>query len=129
MWLATKIGFYSIVKKHDEEDTFIIRARERNDIEELKRSLHFLKKRKVYEYKDSDYLCRIFVNSEELKVIMVSLVNEIDYDNFKNEIKKNKKQKGKLPYYSNIWYEMFLYQKRNEKHKGNLIFYPYEQIV
>lgn len=123
MWLATKFGFYSIVKNEDPEfqGDFVIRAREHKDLFNLKQELEELNSRSIYSSKITDYKYRIFVSQEELSKLMIMFSESIDYSNFKDKIKSTPNQKDKLSYYSEIWGVMSDYQYRNSKSK----FKPY----
>lgn len=114
MWLATKFGFYSIVKS-SENNSFMVRSRERKDLDNLKRNVLNFKNRKIHFSEITDYKYRIFINKEELAELMLFISENVDYSNFKDKIKSSLDQKDKLPYYSEIWGVMFDYQHRNDK--------------
>ena len=114
MWLATKQGFYSIVKDNKSSD-YIVRARSRVDLQNLKKLVESISDRGIITTRESDYMFRIFVNQQELFEITLSLSIEIDYHNFKDKVKDTPTQKDKVGYYSEIWGTMFDYQIKHNK--------------
>jgi hypothetical protein len=98
MWLMTKFGFYSIVRK--DEGRFHIRSRERVDIENLVRLVP-LTNAEILESRTTDYRFRVIVGHEELMSVLKSLGNELDYDNFKSCIDRTPGQSHK-PYHE-VW--------------------------
>lgn len=104
MWLATKYGFYSIVKSKEQENCYMVRARKAIDLKNLR-----LKKR-IHKSNETDYMFRIFINTQELLNLMVKFGSNIDYSNFKDKIAKVKNQKEKVPFYARIWSIMYEFQ-------------------
>lgn len=123
MWIATTIGFYSIVQKehHDDSDgkkLFVIRARTKDDLQRLvdliqpKLKLYAGDtpvKLKIYEYEKSDYQYRIYLDTEEdLATTLATLAEKVTYPNFKDEIAEIPHQQDKAPAYANLWLKLFL---------------------
>ena len=77
---------------------------------ELKKSLEEIKDCSIHQDNQADYRYRIFVNQNQLKVIMDLMSSTLDYDNFKDSIYSNKSQKDKLDSYHKIWDVMYEYQ-------------------
>ena len=94
MWLMTKYGFYSIVRKDPE--TYHVRSREMQDIENLIRHVP-LPGAKILDTTGSDYAARIIVGQDEVLTILNFLGTNIDYDNFSDVIEKMPDQAHK-PY-------------------------------
>lgn len=117
MWIASKYGYFSIVKK---DGGWHIRARSKEDLELLRTAVggdfvHLV----VHLTPEADYCSRIFVEDDpEGKKLMEALFStleaSIDYPNFKDEVGKISSQKEKLKYYGRIWSEMMDYQARKE---------------
>ena len=99
MWLATQHGFYSIVQKGT--DLYFIRARRRQDLENLKELTGL--DAEVHEWPLADYRYRIMVDLESLLEIMVMMTAALDYPNFKERIYEREEQSHKLKYYQQIW--------------------------
>jgi hypothetical protein len=109
MWIASKYGFFSIVKK---ADGFHVRARVRHDLENLCAALKWHDDN-IKCATDADYRYRIITDELGLTFIFGTLENSIDYDNFKTEIASGE-QADKLPVYHRIWTEMHGYRTRKE---------------
>ena len=116
MWLFTKCGFFSIVKK---TDGFHIRARKRGDLEALREE--FRQDRDfvlppIAETNGNDYAYRIVISSETLlPLIFNNLARSIDYSNFKSKISATPDQRDKLPALHNIWEIMANYQETQRR--------------
>lgn len=99
MWLATQHGFFSIVQK--ESDLYFIRARLRQDLENLKQLAEL--DDEIHEWPQADYRFRIMVDMESLLEIMVKMTTALDYPNFKGRIYEREEQSHKLGRYHRIW--------------------------
>ena len=93
MWLCTRYGFFSVVCAREgdrptaqvDPSRLMVRARSRKHLEALKASHPFLHDLPIVESGDTHYPFRIFVMKGIFASIAAGLVDEIDYDNFKNE--------------------------------------------
>jgi hypothetical protein len=105
MWIASKLGFYSIVQKPSHLDpdgpaVFQVRARDKADLKRLTKEYPT----EIHEYCYSDYPYRIIVpTAEDLAKVMRILGDSIDYDNFKDKIEETPNQKHKLHAYKQLW--------------------------
>lgn len=123
MWIATTIGFYSIVQKehHDDPDgkkLFVVRARARDDLQRLvdliqpKLKLYTGDKPvkiKIYEYEKSDYKYRIYLETkEDFEATLAALAKTVTYPNFKDEILEIDHQRDKVQPYSDLWLGLLL---------------------
>jgi hypothetical protein len=94
MWLFTRYGFYSAVCAHQAEgrgvvdlDRVMVRARSRIHLERLiARFPDILRDCTIVDFAGTDYAFRIFVSKTDWSKILVSFNEEIDYDNFKDEV-------------------------------------------
>ena len=117
MWIASKYGYFSIVKK---DGGWHIRSRKVEDLELLKGAVGGeFGNQSVHLTPDADYCARIFVQDDplgkkQMDDLFSSLESSIDYPNFKSEVAKVSSQKGKLPFYGRIWGEMMDYQRREQ---------------
>lgn len=107
MWIASNIGFYSVVKKrphfrHDGPEVHVVRARDKADLCRLLAKISEppgfewknLSATRIHEWDYSDYRYRIYVESrEDFAAIFTALGSTIDYANFKDEIKATRHQK------------------------------------
>ena len=117
MWLMTKMGFFSIVKKGDvfgKKDTWCVRARARKDLENLK-EFSVLKGDIIETLEDADYHYRVFINGKELDNLFRLLPSSIEYPNFKQMIHKNSDQEEKHPFYLECWKALWVYQMVKER--------------
>lgn len=127
MWLFTKYGFFSIVKK---TDGFHIRARKRGDLEALREE--FRQDRDfvlppIAETKGNDYAYRIVISSETLlPLIFNNLARSIDYSNFKGKISATPDQRDKLSPLHQIWEIMSEYQTYQERDKTSFIEFDFD---
>ncbi len=110
MWLFTKHGFYSIVRKKESE--FHVRARLKGDLENLIRVVGL--EAKIITTRDADYRYRLVVGGQDVARVMECLGQEIDYSNFKGKIASDPKQRGRLGAYHEIWSVMYGVQRREE---------------
>ncbi len=106
MWIASKLGFYSIVRKPTPyaEEIFHVRARLRPDLDKLLQATRLHKT--IEEWPEADYRYRFFATDADLRHIMSSLATMLDYDNFKSAIGRTPDQKGKLAAYHSVWQQM-----------------------
>ena len=107
MWTATKVGFFSIVRKKEKD--FHVRARLRPDLVELMNLAGI--ESEIFESEYADYRFRIVVDSDTVRKIGAVLFKEIDYDNFKNTIHDSSTQREKCEAYRNIWSMMWVLQE------------------
>jgi hypothetical protein len=83
MWIFTKYGFFSIVANGDD---FVVRARSKMHLENLRRRFEDLKACPVDEKSATDYPCRIYVQRKTWLEVVRRLTGEVDYTNFKKEV-------------------------------------------
>jgi hypothetical protein len=110
MWLATKYGFFSIVKKGGK---FHVRARVKRDLENLVAATHI--DAKIIESETTDYRYRVLVDGAGLGIVVMTLATTLDYDNFKGHIHDLPDQADKSEAYANIWGIMAQMQWRGQK--------------
>ena len=115
MWIATRIGFFSIVKK---DEGWHIRARVKADLERLR---DFVLEEagidigSIQTWPDADYRWRCITSEELVLLEMVeALALDIDYPNFKNEVASQPDQRDKLDAYSELWGALFTLQQWGE---------------
>lgn len=87
MWIVTDRGFFSVVDKGKPEGCLCIRARVREDLENLCR-LDSLRSYAdtIEESALSDYRFRIYPKREDWSEAAADLSEQIDYDNFKSAV-------------------------------------------
>lgn len=94
-----------------------MRARIRAHLERLKeRFPDLLAGCEVVEFAGTDYPYRCFVDKATWSKVIAALNDEIDYDNFKDEVKRHQGPSGSayLDALHDVWAEMARLQKRFE---------------
>lgn len=110
MWLMTPRGFYSAVQKRGDAPTRLtVRARDKQDLENLKDLLPNAKPYRKRGY--SDYPWRINVSVAEWAEVCAQLALEVTYDNFKDEVKRVQGSE-RAAVYSRVWSALLNIEKR-----------------
>jgi len=109
MWIATKNGFFSIVKK---EDAYHVRARVKGDLERLldaaKRNDDFTGDYPIESWPDADYRYRIRLQEgRDYRTLFQVLGESVDYNNFKDKIADTEHQSEKCDAYSTLWSNLY----------------------
>lgn len=107
MWIASKLGFYSIVRK---AGGWHVRARVRGDLVNLA-AVAGLDPETIEEWPAADYRWRIRVKKRFLSRVFRVLEASIDYPNFKSEIAATPEQRPKLHTYHNLWTNLYRVQE------------------
>jgi len=114
MWAFTKLGFYSVVRKKARGKTLVVRARARGDLEALRPYLPKKPEMKIIVLPVADYRYRIEVEQSVWSKLMAKLVNEIDYDNFKNSVAKHQGS-ARASLYHDVWSVMMGLQRQDQE--------------
>ena len=101
MWLMTQYGFFSVARQGEDSALYLVRARVRNDLENLRRLAQL--DSEIIESEDADYRYRIFISGDELETVMSVLAQTVDYENFKQRIEELPDQKQKSRAYHQVW--------------------------
>ena len=101
MWLMSKVGAYSVVRK-GKPGEYQVRGREKRDLQNLL-ILVDLPADRLIVTRSSDYGFRIILNAAELGRIFAALMGTIDYSNFKDEVARHPDQAKKLDIYHQVW--------------------------
>lgn len=110
MWIASQLGFFSIVQK---EGAFHVRARVEGDLKSLVKASGV--KAKIEEWPNADYRWRIRLKSQSsLGLVFLALQASVDYPNFKNRVAELPEQRNKLRAYSNLWHDLLAVQREAE---------------
>jgi hypothetical protein len=75
----------------------LVRARLKKDLQLL------FDDKRILEIPSADYQYRVLVKKQEMADILVKMIKEIDYPNFKSEIASLPEQRDKLSAYHEIW--------------------------
>jgi hypothetical protein len=121
MWIASKLGFYSIVQKRPGE--WHVRARLRADLVNLVNAVcrePAAVVETIEEWPTADYRWRILVtDAGELAGIFAALAESVTYPNFKSEVARRPDQTAKLPAYHDLWHSLHTLQLRPGPAAGN----------
>lgn len=82
MWICTNFGFFSIVKDTKNKDHLLIRARRKEDLEELLKYVNA----DIVVTPDNDYHYRVSLHKYSVSDIISLRIDDIDYTNFKNSV-------------------------------------------
>jgi hypothetical protein len=112
MWIASSLGFYSIVKKEDARGgpLWHVRGRVREDLVNLKRAARLGGRGAVHESPEADYRYRLVVGRVGIAKVALALALSVRYPNFKGEVGKRPDQRPKLPIYHRWWSDMLALQ-------------------
>lgn len=116
MWLITPVGFFSIVQKPSDvaADTLTVRARVRGDLEAL-RDQFLPGLGSIEESKTNDYRFRAVAPRSEVAAAMASLVHQLDYQNFKDQVAKVQGP-ARASLYHHVWDVLYRLQIDLKKH-------------
>ena len=106
MWLFTDIGFFSVVRKPEDEDAGMvtIRARVRSDLDRL-REFYLPTLGEITEGGGTDYPFRARANQSDFADAVRLIGENIDYSNFKDEISA-KQGHHRAHVYSDVWRDL-----------------------
>lgn len=116
MWLITPVGFFSIVQKPSDvvTDTLTVRARVRADLDALREQ--FLPSLgAIQESKVNDYRFRAMAPRAEVAAAMASLVNQLNYSNFKDQVAKVQGP-ARAHLYHDVWDVLYRLQTQPQKY-------------
>lgn len=104
MWLFTTAGFFSVVDK-DGDGRVCIRARFRKDLETL-RDDYLEGEPEIVSNEGTDYPYRMYLDKPRWVALAAVLADEINYDNFKNEVAR-KCGYSRSHLYGDVWSVMY----------------------
>jgi hypothetical protein len=88
LWVFTTKGFFSIVEHKKDPNRVVIRARIRKDIDSIKMLFEELgfEVSDVEENVSFDYRYRVFASRSDWASVMIQLITDMGYTNFKNAV-------------------------------------------
>jgi hypothetical protein len=93
MWLFQNDSYLSVVAHREQPGMLLVRSRIEGDIERA------IPTAAVFQIQDADYRYRAIVSVEALQQAMSDAIAKIDYPNFKNSVKDNKRHDA----YMGVW--------------------------
>ena len=107
MWILTPFGFFSVVQKSFEPHGLLtIRARSRGDLENLRDQYLGNKMGQITEDFRADYQFRATVINKDWAEAVGQMTMDIDYDNFKNEVKARQGSE-RAAIYGHVWSDLY----------------------
>lgn len=104
MWLFTRFGFFSAVcarqgdgayRQPVDPERIMVRARVRAHLEALReRFPDLLEAAEMHDSLGTDYAYRCFVSKATWSDVVARLAAELDYDNFKTEVRRHQGRAG-----------------------------------
>jgi len=107
MWLFTDRGYFSAVVHRDDPSLLLVRARAREDLENLRPLLPNLT---IIENGGADYRWRIIVPREEWQGVVRTLIEEMNYSNFKSAV-EDRQGSERHDLYLSVWAVMLRLQE------------------
>ncbi len=98
MWIFLNNSFLSIVENRNNKEELLVRSRIKGDIDKI------FSDSNVFELENSDYKYRSYIKKSEVSEKIKDIIQNINYDNFKNSISKNEDKRHSS--YINVWNEM-----------------------
>lgn len=120
MWLFTRFGFFSAVcarqdggkSKEVDPETMMVRARNEQHLINLQEAFPCLAGIKIKISAGTDYHCRLIVPKTVWLGVVVELVVDCDYDNFKSECARTADDSPYLSALHRIWSVALSLQER-----------------
>jgi hypothetical protein len=101
MWIASTIGFFSVVQDRKDQDRLVVRSRVASDLDRL-RDTYLPTLSDTETSDDRDYRYRGRVSKSDLGMAIFDLIGAIDYHNFKDEV-KHLQGAPRAAIYSKFW--------------------------
>ena len=108
MWILTPFGFFSVVQKKG-DSLLSIRARVYNDLQRLQ-DKYLNGNHPIKKGGHTDYPYRIFVSHRDWGKALTQMAEDIDYANFKRQVKAEQGAK-RSQLYGQVWGTLYALQK------------------
>lgn len=110
MWLATTLGFYSVVEHRNRSDAVLVRARVRADLERLleldsQPSARPSTPDCIQSTPTADYPYRVAMHKRRWQHLAELLTKGVDYDNFKSAV-ANRQGPERARLYHELWHRL-----------------------
>lgn len=122
MWLFTTVGFFSATQVNNPgrlglpEGTIQVRARVFEDLEVL-RAKYLPGLSESIHLPNRDYPYRGYIDKQSLGAAMVDMISDLNYSNFKDEVKKEQ-GKERADLYMGVWSTMYQAEHKLEDKKA-----------
>jgi hypothetical protein len=115
MWIASTIGWLSVVRDRQTKGGVLVRPRAKADIDNLHR--RFGKRYKMTQPRSDetrDYRWRVSMKRRDWVKIVAQLASEVDYCNFKSAVHARPDQSNKDSAYLSVWSAMLAVQRAED---------------
>ena len=110
MWICSQLGFFSIVADTTKTGNLLVRARDRGHLDSIVHDSV-----PISHTPSHDYPWRVSMPKEEVASIFYSLIESIDYPNFKARVDYNARWRDVGPWYAQalhrVWDVMYVAAK------------------
>jgi hypothetical protein len=116
MWIASTIGWFSVVRDRERKGRVLVRARAKADIDNLYR--RFGRKYKMTPPRSDesrDYRWRLGMRKRDWVKAIGQIASEIDYTNFKSAVHDRPDQANKHSAYLSVWSAMLGVQRNEDR--------------
>jgi hypothetical protein len=100
MWIFSETGFVSVVAHRDDDDTFLVRSRDRKSLETLSK----VSKAGIIETVDSDYPFRVYISRDSFAKWSADQIKKLDYPNYKGRMYTARPEFGNALH--DVWEDM-----------------------
>jgi hypothetical protein len=115
MWIASTIGWFSVVRDRERKGRVLVRARVEGDVRNLYRRFgRRFKMTRPRSDEDRDYRWRVSIRKRDWVKIVGQLASEIDYTNFKSAVHARPDQGNKDSAYLSVWRAMLAVQRAED---------------
>jgi len=111
MWIASTLGWFSVVIDNERPGRMLVRARCRQDalnLYEANKDLASIEK--PTSDPTRDYRYRLSIDKLDWVVLASRLAQAVDYSNFKSEVAKQPSQRNKHDAYHEVWATLYRVQ-------------------
>ena len=112
MWICSKLGFFSVVRKGRQATgapLWHVRARCKNDLADLLATAGL--DAPIERWPEADYRWRARIGQADLDRVFQALEASVDYPNFKSQIAATPSQRAKLDAYAELWARLLAIQE------------------
>lgn len=115
MWVFTRDGFFSVVKKGCETDEVMVRARQKSDLVELGTRLNFTLC--IQTDTGTDYAFRAVLKKSDWAGYLADEAMHLDYENFKGAL--SNKDHARQTAYCQCWKALLDWQEQSRPKRRN----------
>lgn len=103
MWIATEHGWFSIVRSHENRRQMLVRARDKQHIDNILQYMDWRAKYEIIDTPNNDYPYRIIVESDDATDMISDMAEDINYSNFKEHVGETHGHGAYLVFLHDVW--------------------------